>query len=162
MKLTTEQRNNSKEYLLTCIDVDYDVVNACGDYTELPKSKELIAKQEQPEYIIKYFFDTFYDEYKWRVSQVGEMSALIEYLMNQPAVITLPCYYHEQIELAKKFGSIPQDATEKEEQKIIDNFFKFFANYLLQFKRKFKILDSITKEHIRDKRFSDLDTYYSH
>ena len=62
----------------------------------------------------KYFFDTFYDEYKWRVSQVGEMSALIEYLMNQPAVITLPCYYHEQIELAKKFGSIPQDATEKE------------------------------------------------
>ena len=66
-------------------------------------------------------------------------NALAEYMQNQPSSISLPCYYHEQIELAKEFGSIPQDATEKQEQKIIDNFYNFFTNYLLQLKRTMKI-----------------------
>ena len=45
-------------------------------------------------------------------------------------------YYGEQIELAKKFGSIPQDATEKEEQLIINNYYNFFANILINLRNK--------------------------
>jgi hypothetical protein len=64
------------------------------------------------------------------------MNALIEWLQGLPGVIHLPVYYGEQIELAKKFGSIPQDATEKEEQKIIDNYYNFFAKILINLRNK--------------------------
>ena len=125
MRLTTEQKNNYKKYLIDCIDYDFSIV------------LESDAKDE--EHILKYFFETFYDEYGWEIKRQGEQNALTEYLMNQPSVIILPCYYEEQIELAKKFGSIPQDATEKQKDKITNNFYNFFSNYLMQLKRSMKI-----------------------
>ena len=106
MRITTEQKNNYKEYLIDCIAYPENA-SATNNYL--------------------------------KVKRQGEYTALAEYMQNQPSSISLPCYYHEQIELAKEFGSIPQDATEKQEQKIIDNFYNFFTNYLLQLKRTMKI-----------------------
>ena len=85
---------------------------------------------------IKYLFHVFYKEQGWEINKMGEMNALIEWLQGLPSIIYLPIYYGEQIELAKKFGSIPQNATEEEEQKIIDNYYNFFANILINLRNK--------------------------
>ena len=124
MRITTEQKNNYKEYLIDCIAYPENA-SATNDYLK-----------------IQNFFKVFNDEYGYEIKRQGEYNALAEYMQNQPSSISLPCYYHEQIELAKEFGSIPQDATEKQEQKIIDNFYNFFTNYLLQLKRTMKIGDN--------------------
>ena len=121
MRLTTEQKNNYKKYLISCIDYP---TNACATNDFL---------------IVDRFFKIFKNEYSFEIKRQGEQNALTEYLMNQPSVINLPCYYDEQIELAKKFGSIPQDATEKQKDKITNNFYNFFSNYLMQLKRSMKI-----------------------
>ena len=120
-RLTTEQKNNYKRYLIDCIEYP-EFACATNDYL-----------------IVDRFFKIFKDEYSFEIKRQGEFYALAEYMQNQPSSITLPSYHHEQIELAKSFGSIPQDATEKQEQKIIDNFYIFFANYMLQLKRTYKI-----------------------
>ena len=121
MRITTEQKNNYKEYLIDCIAYPENA-SATNDYLK-----------------IQNFFKVFNNEYGYEIKKQGEYNALAEYMQNQPSSISLPCYYHEQIELAKEFGSIPQDATEKQEKKIIDNFYNFFTNYLLQLKRTMKI-----------------------
>lgn len=121
MRLTTQQKNNYKAYLIDCIAYPENA-SATNDFLK-----------------VSNFFKVFNNEYGYEIKKQGEFNALAEYMQNQPSSITLPCYYYEMIELAKEFESIPQNATEKEEQKIIDNFYPFFANYLLQIKRKMKI-----------------------
>ena len=46
---------------------------------------------------------------------------------------------HEILALAVEWGSIPADATEKQEQKIIDNYFHFMANKTAQLIRGYHI-----------------------
>ena len=127
MRITTEQKNNYKRFLIDCIaePEEYGVIDDGSTPNRVSK--------------VQNFFKVFNDEYGYEIKKQGEYNALAEYMQNQPSSISLPCYYHEQIELAKEFGSIPQDATEKQEQKIIDNFYNFFTTYLLQLKRTMKI-----------------------
>jgi len=115
MRLTKEQKQAYKEYTIDSI---------------------MHYENEKLRNPIKYFFHIFYKEQGWEINKMGEMKALTEWLMGLPSVIYLPYYYGEQIELAKKFGSIPQNATEKEEQKIIDNYYNFFANILINLRNK--------------------------
>tara|TARA_R100000541_G_C1886204_1_gene82986 strand:+ start:897 stop:1280 length:384 start_codon:yes stop_codon:yes gene_type:complete len=127
MRLTTAQKNSYKRFLIDCIaePSEYGITN-----------DNLL---EDTVFKVQTFFKVFNDEYGYEITRQGEYNALTEYMQNQPSSISLPCYYHEQIELAKELGSIPQDATDKQEQKIIDNFYNFFTNYLLQLKRTMKI-----------------------
>ena len=129
MGITTAQKNSYKRFLIDCIAEPEDFENGVTDDGITPRR---VLK-------VQNFFKVFNDEYGYEITRQGEYNALTEYMQNQPSSISLPCYYHEQIELAKELGSIPQDATEKQEQKIIDNFYNFFTNYLLQIKRTMKI-----------------------
>jgi len=129
MGITTAQKNSYKRFLIDCIAEPEDFENGVTDDGITPRR---VLK-------VQNFFKVFNDEYGYEITRQGEYNALTEYMQNQPSSISLPCYYHEQIELAKELGSIPQDATEKQEQKIIDNFYNFFTNYLLQLKRTMKI-----------------------
>ena len=130
MRITTTQKNNYKRFLIDCIaePEEYGVIDDGSTPNRVSK--------------VQNFFKVFNNEYGYEIKKQGEYNALAEYMQNQPSSISLPCYYHEQIELAKELGSIPQDATEKQEQKIIDNFYNFFTNYLLQLKRTMKIGDN--------------------
>ena len=129
MRITTAQKNSYKRFLIDCIAEPEDFENGVTDDGITPRR---VLK-------VQNFFKVFNDEYGYEITRQGEYNALAEYMQNQPSSISLPCHYHEQIELAKELGSIPQDATEKQEQKIIDNFYNFFTNYLLQLKRIMKI-----------------------
>ena len=115
MRLTKEQKQAYREY----------TINSIMHYEN--------EKLRNP---IKYFFKVFHKEADWEINKMGEMKALASYLSGLPSVIHLPIYYGEIIELAKKFGSIPQKSTEKEELKIINNYYNFFANILIDLRNK--------------------------
>jgi len=118
MRLTKEQNQNYKTFLYKSIDFEgYDF--------EQPKTnKDKINK----------FFECFNSEYGWNIQRVGEVNALIEYLQGLPSSIHIPYANWDIIELAKRFGSLSENATEREEDKIINNYWNFIANKLLQMK----------------------------
>tara|TARA_R100000541_G_scaffold716_2_gene4230 strand:+ start:280 stop:633 length:354 start_codon:yes stop_codon:yes gene_type:complete len=114
-RLTKDQKRAYENYVIDCI-IDYD-----GDVPKEP---------------IKYLFEIFHKEQDWEIKRKGTQNALIEWLQGLPSVIHLPVWNDEQVKLAKEYGSIPENATEKQEQKIIDNFHLFFANMLIQLERR--------------------------
>jgi hypothetical protein len=74
--------------------------------------------------------DRFTSEYGWRIDRIGKIRSIAEWL--QGLALNIAFYNHDIIELAKAWGSIPEDATEKQKQKILDNYWIFMANKLHQ------------------------------
>jgi hypothetical protein len=87
---------------------------------------------------INTFFKIFNDEYKWQISHDGEFQALIDYLQGLGGCLSIAFNNHEILEMAKEFGSIPKDATERQEDAILENYWRFMANKLIQLKKRVK------------------------
>ena len=121
MSKSSELDRKVKLYILGNIDADYV---ECDD-TDISA--------------IKCLKDTFYAEYGWNVDQQGEQKALAEWLQGLPSAINIDFYNHEILKLAVLGGSIPENATEKQEDKIIDNWFNFIANKTCQLFRGYRI-----------------------
>jgi hypothetical protein len=109
-------------YILDAIDTDgYDV--------EADTNKEKL----------QFLFDTFKSEYGWMIARKGLYGAFTEWLQGVPTVIRIDIYNSEILELAEKWGSIPHNATSRQEDKIIDNWFNFITNKTFQLFRKYGI-----------------------
>ena len=116
MRLSKEQNQNYNDYLLAGIDAEgYDVEQPTNN-----KEK------------IKTFFAIFNSEYEWQIKNEGEFKALSDYLQGLGGCLHIAYNNHDILELAKKYGSISNNATEKQEQKILDNYWLFMANKLMQ------------------------------
>lgn len=87
--------------------------------------------------LVAHLHKRFKSEYGYRVQQVGAMTAMTDWL--QGLAINIPYMNYEIIELAKKEGSLPQNATDAQEQKILDNYWHFMANQVLKLFRKYKV-----------------------
>ena len=119
--------DNAKQLIIDCIDLSgYDI-----------KVNTPIEKIREVEKI-------FYTEYGYMINRVGKLKALIEWLQGLPSVLTIPFYNVEIIEIAKKWGSLKMNATEKQEDKILLNYWRFMANQLLQLFNKKKLNTKFT------------------
>lgn len=87
---------------------------------------ELVSNEAK----ITFIKRAFESEYSWRVDQVGRQQAMTDWLQG----LALPIAYMnvEILELAKKWGSLDQDASEREEDKLLDNYWRFMAIKVLQ------------------------------
>jgi len=115
MSKSSELDKTVKQYILNAIDDEY-----CETETDYTMDRIAALKR------------AFYAEYSWMVDRAGEQKALAEWLQGLPSAINIDFYNHKILELAVKWGSIPENATEKQEQKIIDNWFNFIANKITQ------------------------------
>ena len=88
---------------------------------------------------IDFVRECFNSEYGWRVDQVGEVRALIDWLQGLPSAVNIAFYNDDIVSLAKAWGSIPEDATEKQEDKILENYWNFIANKLSQLMHGYRI-----------------------
>lgn len=80
---------------------------------------------------LQWTIDTFRKEYVYpeNVRRYGnEVNIFREWLMCLPSAIHVDFAYYRIIELSKEWGSIPQDATEKQEDKVCENWFNFIVN----------------------------------
>jgi len=111
-------KTNSKNhpvfaYLLDCINVD-------GKENATPLEKcEDIARRLKIECLHKY-----------NLKSKGVQGSIADWLSG--LAINIAFYNCDIIDLAKSWGSIPQDASEKQEQKILDNYWSFMAAKLMQ------------------------------
>lgn len=88
---------------------------------------------------LQFVFDTFQSEYNnpWNQKAFPNVQLrLREWLCGLPSCVNIDFEDYAIIETAKKIGSIPLDCTEKEEEKIINNWFNFIAFNIIQLSRK--------------------------
>lgn len=88
---------------------------------------------------VRFVMETFKDEYGWSVSRIGLIPSFREWLMGLPSSINIDFENYRIIEIAKEWGSLPQDATDRQEDKIINNWFNFIANKFFQLAKRYKI-----------------------
>lgn len=106
----TKAYNQENAYILEAID-------GSGYDTELTTDKEKL----------KFLHDTFNAEYGWEVKRIGQHKALSGWLQGLPSSVNIAFYNCDILELAKKWGSLPADASEKQEDKILGNYWNFMA-----------------------------------
>jgi len=109
----TKYKENYKNYILKCIDSEDELIGKTLSRTEK----------------IKYLFDRFYSEYGWLVERKGKFEAMQDWLSG--LAINIPYYYSDIIQLAKDMGSVDNNLTEKQEDKICETYFGFMARMVL-------------------------------
>ena len=110
----TAYKKNYKEYILSCIEDDID-------------GKPLTSDTDK----INYIFKRFYSEYGFGVEQVGKLSAMTDWLGG--LALDLEYWDDAIIDLAIKLGSIDENPSEKLQQKVSANYWRFMANIILGF-----------------------------
>jgi hypothetical protein len=106
----------AKAYLISCIDASgYDGPEPTTDAEK-----------------VRFLYDTFVSEYGWNLQRLGLVKALAEYFSGLPSCCTIAFYNDDIVALARKWGSLPAGATERQERAILDNWFNFAANKTAQ------------------------------
>ena len=73
-------------------------------------------------------------EYGHLLKRYGRRKTIAEWL--QGIAIDIPFYKWEIIELAKKMGSVNDNLTEKQEDNIIENYWDFMAERIIELERE--------------------------
>lgn len=110
----TAYKKNYKEYILSCIEEDIE-------------GNPITSEADK----INYIFDRFNSEYGWRVQQVGKLSAMTDWL--QGLALNIEYRNYALIDLAIKLGSIDENPSEKLQEQVCDNYWRFMANIILSF-----------------------------
>jgi len=115
MSKSSELDQKVKRYIIDCIDGSgYDV--------------ELKTTAEK----IDFLRDCFEREYGHEIKRQGQQKALAEYFAGLPSCCTVAFYNTDILALAVEWGSLPENATEKQEDKILENWFSFIAAKTVQ------------------------------
>lgn len=121
MKIKSHQLDIlAKTYLLECI-------------TENDEGEELKTFAER----IEYVRERFTAEYQWRIDQSNPQTAMIDWL--QGLALPIKFYNYDILELSKSWGTLAADATEKEEDKILANYWRLMATKMVQLLDGFRI-----------------------
>lgn len=88
---------------------------------------------------IQFLKDTFYAEYGFFAARDGEHKALAEWLKGLPSAINLPFYNYAILEFAVQTGSLEPDYSERQADKILENYWDFMANKIGQMFRGYRL-----------------------
>lgn len=130
---TKDLNEKAFQYIIDCIDSEcYEI--------------KTVTEKEKIEFLLK----TFLSEQGWNIKHYSGnvYKAFENYLTGSPSCFNIVFTNYDIIQLAKSWGSIPQNATEKQEDKIIDNYFNFITNKFFQLVKKHKIDIEEIKAHI--------------
>jgi len=112
----------AKQYIIDCIDS-----NGYGIKTTTDKEK------------LQFLFGTFKSEKKHEIAKNGIYKAFESWCKGLPSCFNIVFYNCDIISLAKSWKSIPENATEKQEDKILDNYWNFITVKAFQLFRKHHI-----------------------
>ena len=123
--MTTTAEIKATRHILDAINSDG--FEGCAYYSE--------AKTDDQK--AQFIYDRFMSEYGWHVAQVGEQQALISWL--QGLALNIAFSNYDILILAKECGSLAQDATEAQEDKILNNYWRYMAMRILQLWNKYDV-----------------------
>lgn len=96
---------------------------------------------------------TFKSEYCYKANfrRYGNVqNVLKEWFMGLPSSFNIDFNYCDILKAAKSFGNLPEEMSEKEEDKIINNWFNFIASHTLRLMDKYGIPASFFTENLKD------------
>ena len=114
----TQYKKNYQNYILDTVNLDFE-------------EKEITTRQDK----INYIFDRFLLEMDFNIKRSGKLAAMTEWL--QGPALDIPIWNNEIIPLAKKMGSVDDNITPRQEEKIIDNYWSFMANIVLGLEKEY-------------------------
>lgn len=88
---------------------------------------------------LEFLKSTFKAEYGHMIERVGACNAMKEWIMGLPSAFNIDFENYKILQIAVKWDSLPSDYTEKQAQKILDNWFNLIAVKTFQLFRKYKI-----------------------
>lgn len=88
---------------------------------------------------VMFAYDRFINESAYDPRKHNQQDYFAGWLQGLP--FHLPFENHEILAIAKAWGSIPQDATERQEAKILNNWYRFMAAKFFQLKGKLEKKD---------------------
>ena len=112
-------------YLLNAIDFsDYDA----NPETEQEKLQELFNEFNRVAV------------YKFNLQKFGNYQDMFaDWLQGLPGMFNIPFSNYDILQLAEKWRSLPENATEKQEDKILNNYYNFMSANVFKLFRKYKI-----------------------
>jgi len=116
MSKSSELDQKVKLYILSCIDN--------SGYND----KILTTSNEK----IDFLRSTFEGEQQWHIDHVGYQNAMTNYLQGLASSLTIEFSDYKILELAILWGSIPKNHTDKQANKILDNYWNFMAGKTCQ------------------------------
>ena len=87
--------------------------------------------------IIEYIGDRFHSEMGWSINRIGEHATMVSWL--QGLALDIAYMNGDIINLAIEWGSLPENATEGEQGKILDNYWRLMAAKTLQLVRQYRV-----------------------
>ena len=109
----TKYKNNYKDFILNSLD------NVNG-----------LTREEK----IKHLSNRIDSEYGHLLKREGRRKTISEWLSG--LAINIPFYNQDILQLAKNMGSIDDNLTKRQEEKIIENYFDFMAMMVLELEKE--------------------------
>ena len=106
-----------KSYIIDCIDS-----------SDRNLEKEPVTAFEKVQFLKK----CFESEYGYEIKRVGQVKAMINWLQGLPSCLHIEFANYKILQLAKSWGSLPENPTENEEEGILNNYWNLMANKILQ------------------------------
>jgi hypothetical protein len=120
--MTNEKKNKYYRYIIKSINSEnYDVV------TKGRKEK------------LQFLSDTFKKEMGWNIERIGQGKAFEEWIMELPTVFNIVFSNYDILNLAKRLGSLSTRATDKQQNRILENYWNFITSLTFQLFRKYNI-----------------------
>ena len=88
---------------------------------------------------IDFLRDTFFSEQGFNIMRFGQLKAMQDWLSGLPSSISIAFSNYDILDLAVQWGAIPAHASERQQDKIIDNYFNFMANKVLQLLNGYRV-----------------------
>ena len=111
-------------YILECIS------------SEGYREEELKTDQEK----LQFLADTFKAEYLHCNNQhINKQTLFADWCQGLPSCFNIEWENYKILELAKSWGSLPDNATEKQEQKILNDYWYFIAWKVFKMFRRYKV-----------------------
>lgn len=107
-----------KQYILDCIDLE-----CYGEAAE--------TAQEAAQKVVSFIMNEADHPFN-RKKLVSDQAIIADHIMGLPSYLNLAFSNYDILQLAIKWGSIPEKFTDKQSQKITDNYPMFIANKLMQ------------------------------
>ena len=121
----TQYKKNYQNYILETISDE-----ECLSYWSCEKNDRLTREAK-----VYYIFDRFFYEMDFQIKRSGKLVAMTEWL--QGLALNIPYWNDDIIPLAKKMGSVDDNLTPKQEEKIIENYWSFMANIVLGLEKEY-------------------------
>ena len=118
MSKSSELDQVAKQYILDCIDLE------CYDHTAS-------SAQDAASKVVSFIMNEADHPFN-RKKLVSDQAIIADHIMGLPSYFNLAFNNWDILQLAIKWGSIPKNHTEKQAQKIMDNYPMFIASKLMQ------------------------------